>query len=147
MNNIWKFSLIFAFTVIFDQMLKGTVQGFMESDGSYKIFEGVYLKAIIGTQIENYLLLVCQLICLAVLIYLIRNIILYRNKSLLKGMLRTFSMIGVFTLLLDLLFTGYFVDYISIFGFGLSLGKVLLILSVPSLVIMNMRDNNEANSI
>ncbi len=139
MNNIWRYSLIFAFTVIIDQLTKASVQGFLGSQTVVEVFSGLVIQEIKTQKIEMWLNRSLYSLSFLALIYMIRNTIIYRNKSFYLGLLRTFIMIGLFTTFLDLSSLGYFVDYIYVVGFPLSLGKLFFIFGFISLNINNLK--------
>lgn len=139
MTNIWRYSLIFAFTVIIDQLIKGTTQGFLGSQESLVLFDYLIIKEVKTSQISLWTnrFLYCSSVLF--LIYMMKNTIVYRNKSFINGLFRTFIMIGLFTTFLDLSSMGYFVDYIYLFKIPLSLGKILFIIGAISLLFINLK--------
>jgi hypothetical protein len=139
MTNIWRYSLIFAFTIILDQLIKGTIQGFLGSQEVVEVFSGLIIQEIKTPPSELWLNRCLYLSSLLGLVYMIRNTILYRNKNFLLGLFRTFIMIGLFTTFLDFSTTGYFVDYIYLLGVPLSFGKILFVVGLMFLLISKLK--------
>ncbi len=139
MNNIWRYSLIFAFTVIIDQLIKGTTQGFLGSENSLVVFDFLVIQEIKTNKIGLWLNRFLYYSSAVSLIYMIKSTIVNRNKSFSKGLFRTFIMIGLFTTFLDLSSLGYFVDYIYFFKVPLSIGKLLFVIGLVSISIINFK--------
>lgn len=129
MNNIWKYTLVFCFTVITDQLIKGSIQGFVENGNTIQILPMVFFMESKFLSLKLPWSKVLAYTALLTNIYVIKNIIIFRNKSFYLGLMRTFLMIGLFTVFLDQISLGYIVNYINIGGYiNLSIGKSFLVI-------------------
>jgi len=127
-NNIWKFSLVFSFTIIVDQLIKASIQGFVESQSQFEIIPYVYFTESRFLKVAMPWSKVLAYTSLLTMFYVSKNVVIYRNKSFFLGLMRTFLMVGLFTVFLDQISLGYIVNYINLFGvINLSIGKVYLI--------------------
>ena len=86
MNNIWKYSLVLAFSIIIDQLVKGTAQTLIAEPNSsldlYGILSFVRTEnhgLLFGFKLsflENYQNLICHLIDLGIIFWILKKIVL-----------------------------------------------------------------------
>lgn len=136
MNNIWKYSLVLAFSIIIDQLIKGTAQSLLLEPTSImpivSLFNFVRAEnhgVIFGIEpsfMRNYQNTICHLLDLALMVWVLKKIIYFRNKSPLLGWGYNLWLVGLFTSWLDRVTLGYTLDYLSI-------GKRLIVFSLGDL--------------
>ncbi len=140
MNNIWKYSLVLAFSIIADQLIKGTAQSLLLEQNSTAAFLGPLSFArllnpnlIFGIKISalgDYQNLICHLIDLLLIFWILKKIVYYRNRGPIIGWGYTLWLMGVFTSWLDRVSHGYTLDYLSLGKFSFSLGDIYTVLGL-----------------
>ena len=122
MNNIWKFSLVLAFSIMGDQLIKGTIQSFIQNNSDhYIIFDQIFYlvrernyKQILGLSffdkvlLDNYLAVVIDSILILGSLYMI---IINRNKNLFLGWSYTLILSGLLTSWIDRITQGFTLNY------------------------------------
>lgn len=138
MNNIWKYSLVLAFSIIIDQLIKGTAQSLVPSEGGTSaIFEFLYFCRIRNSELVfgiNIPLISSIQNTLAILFdFVISGLCLwytvkFRNKFPIMGWGLSILLAGTFTSLMDRWTQGFTLDYFLIklgeINFSLSLGDI-----------------------
>jgi lipoprotein signal peptidase len=140
MNNIWKYSLVLAFSIIADQLIKGTAQSLLLEQNSTAVIWGSLSFArllnpylIFGInipQLGEYQNLICHLIDLLLIIWILKKIIYFRNRGPVIGWGYTLWLMGIFTSWLDRVSHGYTLDYLSLQGMSFSLGDLYSIVGL-----------------
>ncbi len=122
MNNIWKYSLVLAFSIILDQLLKGTSQSLIAAPGEFhEVYSYVFLVREtnpfwpFGIDIfPSYANTICWIFHIFLIFYSLKKIVYFRNRDPLKGWAITFLLMGFFTSWLDRFSQGRTLDYIAI---------------------------------
>ncbi|MCF8058022.1 MAG: signal peptidase II [Bacteriovoracaceae bacterium] len=139
MNNIWKYSLILAFSIILDQLIKGTSQSLILEDGgisnligplSFVRFKNAYL--IFGfniSTIKSYQNSIAILFSSGIIVYSLKEAIKNRNISPITGWSYTLMIAGFFTSWLDRISQGFTLDYL-----GLNFGSTLVTFSLGDIL-------------
>lgn len=149
MNNIWKYSLVLAFSIIVDQLVKGTAQTLIAEPNSsldlYGLISFVRTEnhgLIFGLELpflKTYQNLICHLLDLGIIFYILKKIIFYRNRSPLLGWSYTFWLVGVFTSWLDRVTLGYTLDYLKLKSWAFSMGDLYTIIGLLMIGLLELR--------
>ena len=154
MNNIWKYSLVLAFSIIIDQLVKGTAQSLIVNEGGVVSLLGplnfVRIRneeLIFGLSLpffNTYANTFAIVICTFLIFLCLRKIVHFRNRSPITGWAYTLLLTGLFTSWLDRVSQGFTLGYL-----GLSLGETTLVpfsigdiyffLGIISVVIFELR--------
>lgn len=123
MKQIWKCSLIIAFLVMGDQLLKGTLQSFYQVNNFEEIFSGLwfgyaknhgYLFGLGETWPEWLKWPLTYLLPIVIFLYFSYQVILYRFARFSRLLSYSFILTGVLGNYLDRLMYGHVVDFIAI---------------------------------
>ncbi len=138
MNNIWKYSLVLAFSIILDQLLKGTAQSLISMEGGFHPISDTFLFVresnaglIFGLHPFfdlKTLNTFSWIVTLVFIIHFLRRIVFYRNRSPIRGWGYTLLLMGFFSSWLDRYSQGSTLDYL-----GLKLGEYTLTFSVSDI--------------
>ncbi len=125
MNNIWKYSLVLSFTIIIDQLIKGTAQSLISTLGGFSLIASPFyltrmtnpnfifgLDIGIGPIWSNKISLYADLLLSC---YSIWWIVKWRNKAPVKGWFLTFILTALFSSWLDRSMHGHTLDYLSLY--------------------------------
>ena len=153
MNNIWKYSLVLAFSIILDQLIKGTAQSLIPTEGGtvplFGILSFVRLRnpdlifgislPVLGTYSNGIALSVCS----ALIFLTLKKIVFYRNRNPLKGWAYTLLVTGLFTSWLDRATQGFTLDYLSV-GLGntslpFSVGDLFFLVGAILVLILELK--------
>lgn len=149
MNNIWKYSLVLAFSIIIDQLVKGTAQTLIVEPNSsldlYGILSFVRTEnhgLLFGFKLpffETYQNLICHILDLGIIFWILKKIVFYRNRSPILGWSYTFWLVGIFTSWLDRVTLGYTLDYLKLKSWAFSMGDLYTILGLAMIVFWEIR--------
>jgi lipoprotein signal peptidase len=154
MNNIWKYSLVLAFSIIADQLVKGTAQSLISAEGGvvplFSFLSFVRLRnenLIFGLKmpfLESYANGLAILTCSLLIFWCLKKIVINRNKSPLKGWAYTMLLTGLFTSWLDRISQGFTLDYLQVnFGSSLALpfsvGDIFFLCGVLSVMTLELK--------
>ncbi|MCR9203628.1 MAG: signal peptidase II [Halobacteriovoraceae bacterium] len=150
MNNIWKYSLVLAFSIICDQLTKGSIQSLLEYEGAtYSLIDPIlsvirernygFLMGItfgLSPKLTNGLCAGLNSFLMMVCLY---RIVVFRNTHPILGWGYTLLFSGLFTSWLDRLSQGFTLNYFLI-GKGpisTSLGDLLFL---SGLIIIALKE-------
>lgn len=122
MNNIWKYSLVLAFSIILDQLLKGTAQSLIPMPGEvYEVYSSFFFVREVNPYfpfgikiISQYANTICWITHVGLIFYSLKKIIYFRNRNPIKGWGVTFLLMSFFTSWLDRYSQGSTLDYLAI---------------------------------
>ncbi len=155
MNNIWKYSLVLSFTIIIDQLIKGTAQSLIPALGGFSVLVSeLYLTRLgnsnfilgidIGissvwmNQIALYFDLILSFVC-------IWWIVKWRNRFPVKGWFLTLILTALFSSWLDRSMHGHTLDYLAITKkFSFSLADIYLFIGCLGLSFSLIKDKGSA---
>lgn len=141
MKNIWKFSLLGSFFVMFDQLLKGAVQFQDAISNDQLIYFGSYKQVL---SFPNWITILLLLISL---VYFGYKIVVKRNNTSFQLWSHAAFFTVIFTKIFDLVTVGYFIHYINWrnkFFFGGS--EIVFFLAIVFKVIHHVKGSNESNT-
>lgn len=159
MNNIWKYSLVLAFSIICDQLIKGSIQSLLEYEGATKPLFGSLLTVVrernyhflfgisFGetAKIANILSITLNSTLMMVCLY---RTVIFRNNNPLLGWGYTLAFSGLFTSWMDRLSQGFTLNYFSFFGVSTSLGDLLYLMGLGLILFKEFsRLRNAADTI
>lgn len=152
MNNIWKYSLVLSFTIIIDQLIKGTAQSLIANLGDFSLLaKNIYLTRIgnpsfifgldvgLGALWSNRIALYLDLILSFISIWWI---VKWRNRAPVKGWFLTLILTALLSSWLDRSMHGYTLDYLAITqNFSLSIADIYLLIGSLGLSfsLLNLR--------
>jgi lipoprotein signal peptidase len=154
MNNIWKYSLVLAFSIILDQLIKGTSQSLILEDGGVSPLIGDLFFTrfknndfVFGLSIpllKNYQNTISMFFSLGIIFYSLKAVVKNRNKKPLKGWAYTLIISGFFTSWLDRVSQGFTLDYLGLqFNdtiFAFSLGDIMTVLGILMITFIETRE-------
>ena len=150
MNNIWKYSLILCFTVIVDQLIKGTAQTVVPNLGDYsELASGVFLTRLgnsnfifgIDFGLNSWTNTIAQYFDLILCFVCIWWIVLWRNIAPHKGWCLTLILTAIFSSWLDRSLYGYTLDYISLGkSFSSSIADLYLFFGCLGFAVYQVKD-------
>lgn len=124
MNNIWKYSLVLSFTVIIDQLIKGTAQSLIPALGGFSVIASDFyltrvgnINLIFGIDIglgPLWTNKVAQYFDLVLCLISIWWIVKWRNRAPAKGWFLTLTLTALFSSWLDRTMHGHTLDYLSV---------------------------------
>jgi len=155
MQNIWKYSLVLSFTIIIDQLIKGTAQSLIPSLGGFSlIFPSFYLTRLanpyfifgidigIGPKWSNGIALYLDLILSCVSIWWI---VKWRNRATAKGWFLTLILTALFSSWLDRSMHGHTLDFLSIGKvYNFSVADLYYIVGVIGLTILTLKEKKKS---
>lgn len=138
MNNIWKYSLVLAFSIICDQLIKGSIQSLLEYEGATKpLFDSLVLiirernyffpmgfSFGASEKVVNTIAIIIDTLLMFGCLY---RIVIFRNKDPFMGWGYTLVFSGLFTSWMDRFSQGFTLNYFSIGGLSTSLGDLLFL--------------------
>ncbi|MAF77756.1 MAG: hypothetical protein CME60_06305 [Halobacteriovoraceae bacterium] len=154
MNNIWKYSLVLSFTVIADQLIKGTAQSLIPTLGGFSVlFSEVYLTRLANpffifgidlglssswsNEISEYLNL---LLCFPAIWWIVK----WRNRAPHKGWCLTLILTALFSSWLDRNLHGHTLDYLSITkNFSFSIADLYLFIGLMGLTFFTLKERSK----
>lgn len=154
MNNIWKYSLVLAFSIIVDQLIKGTAQSLIVNDGGVVHLFGPLsfvrirnLFFIFGFNISflsEYINAISLTVCTGLIFWTLKKIVINRNINPLKGWAYTLFLIGLFSSWLDRVTQGFTLSYLKVdFGFLMvpfSVGDIFFFCGIIAILFMEIRE-------
>lgn len=155
MNNIWKYSLVLSFTIIIDQLIKGTAQSLIPNLGGFSLLASeVYLTRLgnanfifgfdigLGATWTNRIALYFDFIMSFVSIWWI---VKWRNKAPLKGWFLSLILTALFSSWLDRTMHGYTLDYLAITKkFSFSIADIYLFIGSIGLGSLLFKDKRSS---
>lgn len=123
MNNVWKYSLVLAFSIILDQLIKGSIQSLLEYEGAvkelissffYVIRERNYafFGGITIAPLKTYINSIAILFDSVLMFTNIYRLVWFRNRLPLLGWGHTLILAGLFTSWLDRYSQGFTLNYL-----------------------------------
>lgn len=124
MNNIWKYSLVLAFSIILDQLVKGTAQSLIPSEGGVVDLFGPLSFVRIRNEnlifglplplITSYANALAIISSSSLILWSLKRVVINRNVNPLKGWAYTLFLTGLFTSWMDRATQGFTLDYLGI---------------------------------
>jgi lipoprotein signal peptidase len=140
MTNIWRFSLVLAFSIILDQVLKGIAQGFLDHGTTVELLPRLLFGSFSVAKVSNGVNSLLIFFTVIVSFLLLRSIVLNRNMSFMAGMARTFILSYLCSNFLDRMGNEYIVNYLSYFDMNFSLSLAMLFFGIVILFLMSFRE-------
>lgn len=159
MNNIWKYSLVLAFSIICDQLIKGSIQSLLEYEGATKpLFKSLVLiirernyffpmgfSLGASEKIANTIAILADSLLMFGCLY---RIVIFRNKDPFMGWGYTLIFSGLFTSWMDRFSQGFTLNYLSFLGISTSFGDLLFLFGLIIVLVKEVfRYRNATNPL